>query len=144
MTITKSASKNQYKQDIISILNNEKLNVSKIFSLSNIDIKSSNGQPIANVVILSSDKKFEGESTGEGFIDAIFKSIDKASSYKGQLQSYNVSSVSEGKKSLAKVICKVSFDGKNTITGRGLDLDTVIASAEAYINALNNYLNSIY
>ena len=49
-------------------------------------------------------------------------------------------SVTSGKDALAKVVVKVEFD-KSVLIGHGLDIDTMSATAKAYISALNNYLS---
>ena len=72
-------------------------------------------------------------------MDAIFKVIDRLSGIHGVLKDYKVSAVSQGKDALANVVVKVEFDGK-TIIGHGLDIDTMTASARAYIGALNSYV----
>jgi 2-isopropylmalate synthase len=74
-------------------------------------------------------------------MDAIFKTIDRISGYEGQLLDYKVKSVSKGKDALANVTVKVSFNGEPAIIGHGLNIDTMLASARAYIGALNSYLS---
>jgi 2-isopropylmalate synthase len=54
---------------------------------------------------------------------------------------YKVKSVSKGKDALANVTVKVSFNGEPAIIGHGLNIDTMLASARAYIGALNSYLS---
>ena len=75
-------------------------------------------------------------------MDAIFKTIDRITGYEGTLVDYNVKAVTEGKDALAKVICKVTFNDENpAMIGHGLNVDTMVASARAYIGALNSYLS---
>ena len=42
---------------------------------------------------------------------------------------------------MAKVTVKVQFEDKMVVLGSGLDVDTMLASAKAYVSALNSYLN---
>ena len=58
------------------------------------------------------------------------------------LKEYQVKAVSQGKDALAKVTVKVEFKDEGTIIGRGLDVDTMLASAKAYVAALNTYLDA--
>jgi len=52
--------------------------------------------------------------------------------------------VSQGKDALAKVVVNVQFDGSGTaVIGHGLSIDTMLASAKAYIGALNSYLSML-
>ena len=79
---------------------------------------------------------------GDGTIDAIFKTIDRISGYEGRLMDYKVTSVSKGKDALASVTVKVEFnDNEPAIIGHGLNIDTMLASARAYLGALNSYLS---
>ena len=67
--------------------------------------------------------------------------IDRISGYTGRLNDYKVEAVSEGKDALAKVVVKVVFDeGKPAVMGHGLSIDTMLASAKAYVASLNSYL----
>ncbi|MDD3467827.1 MAG: alpha-isopropylmalate synthase regulatory domain-containing protein, partial [Campylobacterales bacterium] len=60
----------------------------------------------------------------------------------GQLMDYKVEAVSKGKDALASVVVKVSFQNDTpAVLGHGLDIDTMTASAKAYISALNSYLS---
>jgi 2-isopropylmalate synthase len=52
-----------------------------------------------------------------------------------------VRSYIEGKDALANVTVKVAFKGEPAIIGHGLNIDTMLASARAYIGALNSYLS---
>jgi 2-isopropylmalate synthase len=98
--------------------------------------------PSAAAKIKYEDKIFVDAAIGEGTIDAIFKVIDRISGINGRLMDYKVEAVSEGKDALAKVMVKVIFDeNKPAVMGHGLSIDTMLASARAYINALNNYLH---
>ena len=101
----------------------------------------SNGVPSAAVCIKKDDNEIIDAGIGEGTIDAVFKTIDRISGYEGQLLDYKVKSVSKGKDALANVTVKVSFNGEPAIIGHGLNIDTMLASARAYIGALNSYLS---
>jgi 2-isopropylmalate synthase len=101
----------------------------------------SNGVPSAAVCIKKDDNEIIDAGIGEGTMDAIFKTIDRISGYEGQLLDYKVKSVSEGKDALANVTVKVAFNGEPAIIGHGLNIDTMLASARAYIGALNSYLS---
>ena len=129
--------------DIRMIVADEKLNNNKTFEITAVQISDfSNGIPSAVVTIKHQDKEITDASIGEGAVDAIFKTIDRITGYNGTLIDYKVNSVSEGKDALAKVNCKVTFDyGEHTMLGHGLSIDTMIASARAYVGALNSYLS---
>lgn len=73
---------------------------------------------------------------GDGPVDATFNAI-KALTYDTQhLQLYQVHAVTEGTDAQAEVTVRLEEDGK-TVMGQGADTDTLVASARAYVNALN-------
>ncbi len=128
--------------DIRMIIADEKLNSNQMFELVSIQVSDcSTGVPSAAVCIRYDGKETTDAAIGDGTIDAICKTIDRLTGYDGNLQEYQVSSVTEGKDALAKVICKVSFENNEAMIGHGLNIDTILASARAYIGALNSYLS---
>jgi 2-isopropylmalate synthase len=131
--------------DIHMIMTDEKLNHNKIFEVLSVQISDcSNGVPSAVVSIKHNDKLITDAGIGDGAMDAIFKTIDRITGYQGILLDYKVNSVSEGKDALAKVTCKVTFNEKEpAMIGHGLSLDTMIATARAYVGALNSHLSMV-
>jgi len=128
--------KNVFDNDIRALIIGEMKNIDSIFSFSSVDFDNCG----VIVSIIKDNETLIASIVGNGTIDSIFKSIDFISKIKGELIDYQVKSISEGKDSLAKAMVKVSFDG-NIYTGSGLKVDTLDASAIAYISALNKYLN---
>jgi 2-isopropylmalate synthase len=129
--------------DIRMIVTDEKLNNNKIFEVLSVQISDcSDGVPSAVLKIKHNNSIITDASIGDGAMDAIFKTIDRITGYSGTLVDYKVKSVSEGKDALAKVTCKVTFNDENPpMIGHGLSLDTMIASARAYVGALNSFLS---
>lgn len=129
--------------DVRMIVTDEKLNHNKIYEITAVQISDcSRGVPSAVVCIKHKDKEIIEAGIGDGTMDAIFKTIDRITGYNGTLLDYNVKAVSEGKDALAKVTCKVTFNDDNPpMIGHGLNLDTMVASARAYVGALNSYLS---
>ena len=129
--------------DVRMIVTDEKLNHNKIYEITAVQISDcSRGVPSAVVSIKYKDQEITEAAIGDGAMDAIFKTIDRITGYNGTLVDYNVKAVSEGKDALAKVTCKVTFNDDNPpMIGHGLNLDTMIASARAYVGALNSYLS---
>ncbi len=132
-----------YDEDILALLNEAGDKTPKIYELISLQLSDcSNGMPSAAAKIKYENKIYTDAAIGEGTIDAVFKVIDRISGITGKLMDYKVEAVSEGKDALAKVMVKVIFDeNKPAVMGHGLSIDTMLASAKAYINALNNYLN---
>ncbi len=76
---------------------------------------------------------------GDGPVDATFNAIKALFDHDASLQLYQVHAVTEGTDAQATVSVRLEEDGK-IVTGQSSDTDTVVASAKAYVNALNNLL----
>ncbi len=76
------------------------------------------------------------ETTGNGPVDAIFNAIHAIVPHTAKLSLYQVNSVTEGTDAQAEVSVRLEEDGKS-VTARGADPDTLVASAKAYISAIN-------
>jgi 2-isopropylmalate synthase len=80
------------------------------------------------------------QARGDGPVDATFNAIKKLVPHdKAILQLYQVHAVTEGTDAQAKVTVRLGEEGK-TVNGQGSDTDTLVASARAYIHALNKLL----
>ena len=129
--------------DVRMIFTDEALKTNETYELVSLQISDcSNGVPSAAVCIKHDGKEYVDAAIGDGSIDAIFKTIDRITGYNGQLNDYKVKAVSEGKDALASVTCKVTFNkSSQSMIGHGLNIDTMLSSARAYISALNSYLS---
>ena len=78
-------------------------------------------------------------SEGDGPVDATFKAIRMLHPNKARLQLYQVHAVTEGTDAQATVSVRLEEDGM-IATGQSADTDTVVASAKAYIHALNRLI----
>jgi len=135
--------KDIFDDDIRMIVSDETTNIPKIYTIDSLQINNcSNGVPSSAISIKYNNNIITDAGIGDGTIDSIFKTIDRITGIKGRLKDYKVEAVSEGKKALARVVVKVNFDDdKPAIIGHGLSIDTMLASAKAYIGALNSYAN---
>ena len=81
----------------------------------------------------------QATETGDGPVDAIFKCIKKLYPHEVKLQLYQVHAVTEGTDAQATVSVRIEEHGKTTV-GQAADTDTLVASANAYLNALNKMI----
>ena len=134
-----------YDDDIRMLIANEITNIPQAYELIGLQIADcSGGVPSAAVKIRHNGEEILEAGIGDGTMDAIFKTIDRISGHQGLLKDYRVEAVTQGKDALAKVVVHVQFDeNKNAVIGHGLSIDTMIASAKAYIGALNSYLSML-
>ena len=80
------------------------------------------------------------ECEGNGPVDAIFNCIKSLVPHEATLELYQVHAVTEGTDAQAEVSVRLSASGQS-VTARGADPDTLVASAKAYLGALNKLLS---
>ncbi|MEM1266727.1 MAG: 2-isopropylmalate synthase [Pseudomonadota bacterium] len=76
---------------------------------------------------------------GDGPVDAAFNAVNRLVTHAAELQLYQVHAVTEGTDAQATVTVRMQEGGK-LVTGQASETDTVVASAKAYVNALNKLL----
>ena len=77
--------------------------------------------------------------TGDGPVDATFNAVNALFPHSAHLQLYQVHAVTEGTDAQATVSVRLEEEGR-IVTGQSADTDTVVASAKAYVHALNRLL----
>ncbi|HEX9464472.1 MAG TPA: 2-isopropylmalate synthase [Alphaproteobacteria bacterium] len=99
-------------------------------------VAGSKGPQIADLELEIDGVVKDVQSRGVGPVDAVFNAIQKLVPNTAKLQLYQVHAVTAGTDAQAEVTVRLEEDGK-TVNGSGADADTLVASARAYINALN-------
>ena len=77
--------------------------------------------------------------TGTGPVDAVCAAIDRILQVPNTLQEFSIGAITEGTDAIGDVVIRVERDGK-VYTGRGSSTDIIVASAKAYLNALNKLM----
>lgn len=107
------------------------------YSLDKFVINSGNSiHSTAVVEVLNGDEPVRKVALGDGPVDAAFKAINKIANRDFQLESYSLSSVTEGEDALGEALVRISLDGR-TVTGRSVSTDVIEASIKAYLNGVN-------
>jgi 2-isopropylmalate synthase len=97
-------------------------------------------RPTATVRLMNREgERIEDAAVGDGPVDAVYKAINRIVQAENTLTEYTVKSITEGIDAQGDVIIRIEADGR-TYTGRGTDTDIIVASAKAYMNALNKLL----
>ncbi|MGB3081595.1 MAG: 2-isopropylmalate synthase [Candidatus Omnitrophota bacterium] len=126
-----------YDDDLATIVEDGLATIPEKYKLGNFQVISGNNiLPSATVELIKGEKKLKATASGDGPIDACFKTIDKAAGRKGKLVDYKVSAVTRGKDAMGEATLRVDFSG-NVVNGRGASTDVIEASILAYINAIN-------
>ncbi|MCL3881155.1 2-isopropylmalate synthase [Marivita sp. GX14005] len=107
--------------------------------LVNLHVTCGTGPAEATIEMEIDGEEQSATSEGDGPVDATFKAIRMLHPNKARLQLYQVHAVTEGTDAQATVSVKLEEDGM-IATGQSADTDTVVASAKAYIHALNRLI----
>ena len=130
-------------RDIESLVAEEQRTISEVYHLDRLQVSCGDrGIPTASVVLISPDGQVLADAAlGSGPVDATFKAIDKIVGVPNVLAEFSIKSITEGIDAIGEVLVRIESDGI-TYTGRGADTDIIVASAKAYINALNRLLSA--
>jgi len=132
--------KQVFDEDLIAIVEDEIKVTKRIWSLD--DLITTSGAKITSevkIVLKSKGRKYTKVSSGDGPVDACYKAIDAITKIKGKLLDYSIQSVTQGKDALGEVTIRVKVNDK-IVTARGTSTDIIVASAQAYIEAINKAL----
>ncbi|MEJ2175451.1 MAG: 2-isopropylmalate synthase [bacterium] len=93
-------------------------------------------RPHASIVLAENGAERRADSQGDGPVDATFKAIESLAKSGAELLLYSVNAVTQGTESQGEVTVRLSRGGR-IVNGVGADTDVIVASAKAYVNALN-------
>ena len=133
--------KEVYDEDLIALMTESTANVAG----DHIQVKhlrvvcGTEGPQTADLTLSIGGAEHSVTSTGDGPVDATFKAIQALFPHDARLALYQVHAVTEGTDAQATVSVRMEEDGK-IVTGQSSDTDTVVASAKAYVSALNNLI----
>jgi 2-isopropylmalate synthase len=127
-----------FDEDLIALFTEQTMKTSfPKYKLEYYHVTSgSNTVPTATVKIRIEKTLIEESSTGDGPVDAVFKSIQKATGIHPILNKLVISPVTKGTDALAEASVSITLDGK-IVVGKGSSTDIVEASAISYIDALS-------
>ena len=92
--------------------------------------------PTASVTLRVDHQELNGTATGGGVVDASLRAIESLVATQAQLLLYSVNNITTGTDAQGEVTVRLEKAGR-IVNGQGADTDIVIASAKAYINAVN-------
>jgi 2-isopropylmalate synthase len=128
-------------RDIESLVAQEQRAVSEIYHLDRIQVSCGDrGIPTAALKLTTADGQVLADAAlGTGPVDAVCKAINRLVGVPNVLTEFSIKSVTEGIDAIGEVLIRIE-NGGITYTGRGADTDVIVASAKAYMNALNRLL----
>ena len=133
--------KNVTDRDIESLVAEEQRTVSEVYHLDRIQVSCGDrGIPTAAVRLIAPDGQVLADAAlGTGPVDAMYEAINRLVGVPNVLTEFTVKSITEGIDAIGEVLIRIESEGIS-YTGRGADTDIIVASAKAYINALNRLL----
>ncbi len=128
------------ERDLETIVAEEIYIVPEDYKIERIEIKSGTHiKPQAHVRLLYKEKMIEKTTKGAGPVDAVYKAIDQLTKVKSSLVDYSIQAITGGTDALGEVTVRIK-DKNKIYVGHGADTDILIASAKAYLAAINRLI----
>ncbi len=132
--------KEVFDDDIVALMRSGEDAENDYLQLVSMKVICGTGGPAEATLEMEIDgQDVSATASGDGPVDASFKAVRKLYPNSAHLQLYQVHAVTEGTDAQATVSVRLEEDG-NIATGQSANTDTVVASAKAYINALNRLI----
>jgi 2-isopropylmalate synthase len=129
--------KDVFDEDLVAIVAEESVRVPDRYELAYLNVNySSEAVPQATIRIRVDGTERTEHATGDGMVDACYTAIKQATGTQCRLERYAVKAITGGTDAQGEVSCLVR-DGDMTSTGQGAHTDVIMASALAFLNALN-------
>jgi 2-isopropylmalate synthase len=132
--------KDVYDEDIVALVDDELQRIDQRIGFVSLQVIAGSKGPQTAELELELDGVLQiAKTEGNGPVDATFNAIKLLVPHTARLQLYQVHAVTEGTDAQAEVTVRLEENGKS-VNGQGADPDTLVASARAYIHALNKLL----
>ena len=130
-----------YDEDLLALVTDEGTQAAHDFiKVKNLQvICGTEGPQSADLTLTIDGKDHQVKTHGDGPVDATFRAVKKLFPHEAKLHLYQVHAVTEGTDAQATVSVRLEENGK-IVVGQSADTDTVVASAKAYVNAINKLL----
>jgi len=132
--------KDIFEEDIIALVDDQVVSGDQRIKFVSLQVICGSTGPQKATMELEIDGEVKAaEATGDGPVDATFQAIRKLFPHEATLQLYQVHAVTKGTDAQAEVTVRLEEKGKS-VNGQGADVDTMVASARAYVKALNKLI----
>jgi 2-isopropylmalate synthase len=126
-----------FDEDLHALISETKPAGDEIFRLVSLEVASKTGEiPEAKITLRMNGQEKYAISKGGGPVDATFKAIENIAQSGTTLELYSVNAITSGTDSQGEVSVRLG-KGSRIVNGSGADTDIIVASAKAYIDALN-------
>ncbi len=133
--------KDIFDEDIVALIDESQHRGGERIKVKELEVLcgTRHNPPRATLVLEVEGAAREVQATGDGPVDATFNAIKALFPHDARLLLYQVHAVTQGTDAQAEVTVRLEEDGK-TVNGQAADTDTLVASARAYVAALNKLL----
>jgi len=133
-----------FDEDLQALITEEEIQQAyERIKLAHMQVCSCIGEtPVAKVVLAVDGVEQSAEAKGDGAVDATFKAIDMIVDNDAELKLFSVSAITSGADAQGEVTVRLEKGGR-VCNGLGADTDIVIASAKAYVMALNKLISEV-
>ncbi len=137
--------------DIEAIITDELFQPPEVYKLEHVQIQCGmNSIPTATVRLRTPDGEVISDAAlGDGPVDAVYQAINRVIGVQNELVEFSIQAITEGMDAVGEVTIRIAADisgngqpVKRIFSGRGIDTDIVVASAKAYMFALNKLLSA--
>jgi 2-isopropylmalate synthase len=129
-----------YDEDIVALVDDEVMRDHERVRFVSLDLRAGSKSPPQAELELEIDGEIRrASSSGGGPVDATFNAIRMLFPHDANLVLFSVGAVTEGTDAQARTTVRLEEKGK-MVDGQGADTDTIVASARAYVHALNKLL----
>ena len=126
-----------FDEDLHALVSDEVLVLQERYRLISLTVHCETGEvPFARIVISDTGNEMHAESQGSGPVDATFRAIEKLLASDAKLQLFSVNNITSGTDAQGEVTVRLQ-KSERIVNGHGADTDIVVASAKAYLSALN-------
>ena len=129
--------KNVGAKELDAIIASVALQVPATYKLENYVINTGNVLAAsAQISLMRDGKVLQGIGTGDGPIDAAFRTIEQIIGQHFEVDDFQIQSVTEGRGAMGSALVKLRSNGK-LYSGNGISTDIIGASIRAYLSAVN-------
>jgi len=130
--------------DLEAIVNDEIKQVPDLFKIELVQVScGSNARPTATVTLRTPDgQELSDAAIGTGPVDAVYRAINRVVKVPNDLIEFSVQSVTAGIDALGEVTIRLRYESR-VFSGHAANTDIIVASAQAYVNALNRLYAAI-
>jgi 2-isopropylmalate synthase len=127
-----------FDEDLQALVSDESITPEQEhYRLLTLKVVSETGAtPHARIAMAAGETEVHAETNGDGPVDATFKAIERMVQSNAKLLLYSVNAITTGTDAQGEVTVRLERNGR-IVNGNGADTDIIVASAKAYLNALN-------